>query len=366
MADTKRKNLKKIGVALIGCGRISDLQCLGYLDHPQAEIVAVCDPAVDRAQIRAKEWGTSSVYSNLDRLLKNPNIEAVDILTPHHLHAEHAIAALKAGKHVSLQKPPALTLEEFDRITGIAKKSKSTFRVFENFMYYPPHVKAKQLIKKGVIGTPVSIRIKTAVGNQDAGWHVDAASQKWRCNPQEGGGGPLTFDHGYHCFNMARFFISSEIDRVHAFINWKQTPSKGWMDGPALISWSYKGTPVRYGSWEVINTPHMKIKSKYYVSDDRIEIHGTKGIIWINRCSGSLLEEPALNLYTDNEVRSFHHVPADWAESFRLGGRDFIDSILKGKKPPQQPADARKTLAFALAAAKSCTEKREVSMNEFK
>ncbi len=364
MAATKKQNQKKINVAIVGCGRIADLQCLGYLNHPQAEIIAVCDPVVKRAKSRAREWGVTHVYKTLRGLLKNPAIDVVDILTPHHLHSRQAIAALKAGKHVSLQKPPALSMEEFDSIAKTAKKSGTTFRVFENFMYYPPHLKAKELIDKGAIGTPVSVRIKTAVGHQSTGWYVDTSAQKWRCDPKEGGGGPLTFDHGYHCFNMGRFFIPAEIDRVHAFIHWKKTSAKGWMDGPALISWSYKGKPSRYGSWEVIDTPDMKIKSKYYVSDDRIEIHGTKGVIWVNRCSGKLLEEPSVVLYCDNEIRSFQHIPSDWAESFKLGGRDFIDAILKRKKPPQQPDDARKTFAFSLAAAKSALENREVSIEE--
>ena len=138
------------------------------------------------------------------------------------------------------------------------------------------------------------------------------------------------------------------------------------MDGPALITWSYKGKPARYGSWEVVDSHAMRIVSKYYVSDDRIEIHGTEGIIWVNRCSGNLLEEPSVVLYRDNEVRAFHHIPADWAESFRLGVHDFIDALLAGKKPPQQPDDARKTFAFLLAAAKSAEEKREVALDEFK
>ncbi len=360
----KKSNRKKIRVGIVGCGRIADLQCLGYLDHPHAEIVAVCDRDVKRAKLRAREWGAAHVYKSLDGLLKNPAVDAVDICTPHHLHTRQAIAALEAGKHVSLQKPPAIDMAEFDTIARAARRSKATFRVFENFMYYPPHREAKKLIDKGAIGEPVSIRIKTAVGNQSAGWRVDESSQQWRRNPKQGGGGPLTFDHGYHCFNMGRFFIPAEIDRVHAFIHWKRVGKKALVDGPALVSWSYKGTPPRYGSWEVIDTHAMQIMSKYYVSDDRIEIHGSEGIIWVNRCSGHLLEEPCVVLYRDNEVRTFHHIPGDWAESFRLGVREFVDALLKGKKPPQQAADARKTFAFSLAAAKSAEENREVAVDE--
>ena len=96
----KKFSRKKIRIGIVGCGRIADLQCLGYLDHPRAEIVAVCDSAVKRAQSRAKQWGAAHVYKTLDGLLKNSTVDAVDICTPHHLHAHQAIAALEAGKQL--------------------------------------------------------------------------------------------------------------------------------------------------------------------------------------------------------------------------------------------------------------------------
>jgi predicted dehydrogenase len=108
----------------------------------------------------------------------------------------------------------------------------------------------------------------------------------------------------------------------------------------------------------------MRVRSKYYVSDDRTEIHGTEGIIWVNRCTGQLLDEPALVLYREGETRAFHDIETDWASSFRLGTRDFVDAILEGRQPPQNGEEARRTLAVALAVAKSAAEKREVEVAE--
>ena len=355
----------RLRVGFVGCGRIADLQCLGYLDHPGAEIAAVCDPDADLARRRSEEWGAERVYGDLDQLLRDPEIDAVEILTPHHLHASQAIAALEAGKHVSLQKPPTLTLAELDQVAATAERQGRVLRVFENFMHYPPHVKARELVDEGAIGEPISVRIKTAGGAlEGAGWKVGASSQAWRMNPAQGGGGPTTFDHGYHCFNMGRFFMPVEPSKVHAFIHWTRLGADAWIDGPALISWSYEGELPRYGSWEVIASMHMRVRSDYYVSDDRIEIHGTHGLIWVNRCTGKLLDEPALVLYRDGETRAFHDLAVDWAESFRLGGHDFVEALREGRRPAQDAAEARKTLAFALAAAKSAAEHREVELGE--
>jgi predicted dehydrogenase len=353
-----------IRIGIVGCGRIADLQCLGYLEHPRAEIAAVCDVDEALARRRAAAWGAARVYSDLGRMLDDPEIDAVEILTPHHLHEAHATAALQAGKHVSLQKPPTRTLEEFDRLARVSEKTGLTLRTFENFAFYPPHVRAKELIEDGAVGEPLSVRIKTAAGRPTEGWEVTPQTQAWRLDTETCGGGPTTFDHGYHCFNMGRYFMPEEVARVHAFVHWTELGPNARVDGPALITWKYAGDVPRYGSWEVIASLAMRVRSDYYVSDDRVEIHGSEGIIWVNRCTGKLLDEPALVLYRDGETRAFHDLACDWAESFRLGGFDFVEALLTGRAPEQGVDEARRTLTFALAAARSAEEGREVALSE--
>jgi predicted dehydrogenase len=356
-----------LGIGVVGCGRIADLQVKGYLEHPRARVVALFDPDAERAGRAARDWTREQpvrVHTSLEALLADESVDAVDILTPHHLHLPHAVAAFEAGKHVSLQKPPARSLDELDRIAGAARRSGRVLRVFENFMHYPPHVRAKQLVDEGAIGTPLSVRLKTAAGRFGDGWEVEAKTQAWRMDRELCGGGATTFDHGYHCFNMARLFVPAEIERVHAFVNWTQLGDDAWLDGPALISWQYAGDPPRFGSWEVIASVAMRVRSEYYVSDDRLEVHGSEGILWVNRCTGKLLDEPSLVLYRDGETRAFHDLPVDWAESFRLGGLDFVDALLEARAPAQEADEARRTLAFALAADRSGREGREVTLAE--
>ncbi len=353
-------------IGFLGVGRISDLQCLGYLEHPRARIVAVCDVDGELARARADAWGADRVYTDAEKLFADSDVDAVEILTPHHLHAEHAIAALRAGKHVSLQKPPTRTLEEFDRVAEAAAASDRRMRVFENFMHYPPHVRARELIEDGAIGDPLSIRIKTAGGRLDAGWEIAPSTQAWRMRREDCGGGPITFDHGYHCYHMAQLLMPEPVERVHAWIHWMQLAEDAWYDGPALLSWRYAGAVPRFGSWEVIASLGMRVRSDYYVSDDRMEIHGTEGIIWVNRCTGKLLDEPALVLYREGETRAFHDLETDWAASFRLGGRAFVDALLDGGPAHQGLAAARETLIFALAAGRSAEEGREVTLAEIR
>lgn len=355
--------LERVRVGIVGCGRIASLQVLGYLDHPHAEITAVCDVDERLAERSLQEWGARRAYSDYEQLLADPEVNAVEILLPHHLHRPVALAALAAGKHVSLQKPPTFTLGELEELAAAARMAGLRFRVFENFMYYPPHVKARELVEQGAIGEPVSVRIKTAAGRFEDGWNVPASAQAWRMNPATCGGGPICFDHGYHCFNMARFFIREPVERVHAWIHVSRFGPQSVMDGPALITWKYAGIP-KFGSWEVIASLGMKVRSQYYASDDRIEIHGTEGVIWVTRCTGALLEEPAVVLYRDGETRAWHDLPTDWAESFRLGAHDFIDALRERRQPAQDATEAAATLRLAIAADVSASEAREVCLDE--
>jgi predicted dehydrogenase len=182
-------------------------------------------------------------------------------------------------------------------------------------------------------------------------------------NPETCGGGPTCFDHGYHCFNMGRFFIAEPVESVHGRIHVNRFGPQTLIDGPALITWKYAGV-AKFGSWEVIASIGMRVRSKYYASDDRMEIHGTEGIIWVNRCTGFLLEEPALVLYRDGETRAWHDIPTDWAESFRLGAHEFIEALREGRQPAQDAEDAAATLRFAIAAHVSACEHREVRLEE--
>lgn len=355
--------IERVRVGIIGCGQISTLQALGYLDHPQAEIVAVCDRDLELAQRRQTEWRAKRVYQEVEQLLADDEVNAVEILLPHHLHRPVTIAALSAGKHVSLQKPPTFTIGELRALQAASERHQRRLRVFENFMYYPPHRKARELIDAGAIGEPLSIRMKTAAGRIEDGWRVPASAQMWRMDPRRCGGGPTCFDHGYHCFNMARFFVREPVERVHAWIHVSRFGDDALYDGPSFISWKYQGVP-KFGSWETIASIAMEVRSRYYAADERTEIHGSEGILWINRCTGSLLDEPALVLYRDGETRGFHNLATDWAESFRLGTHEFIDALCTGRQPAQDAHDAEATLAFAIAAHVSACERREVRIEE--
>ena len=109
----------------------------------------------------------------------------------------------------------------------------------------------------------LSVRIVTAGGQTGTGqgWEVPAASNAWRLNPSLCGGGMLTFDHGFHCFQMGLYFIDAPVETVHAFINVIEFGAGLQIDAPALISWRYAGLPARSGLWKPAASRELDVLS---------------------------------------------------------------------------------------------------------
>ena len=230
------------------------------------------------------------------------------------------------------------------------------FKVFENFVFYPPYRKAHELISEGAIGEPLSINIK--LGGGAGGWWVPLKTWLWRLNYEECGGGPSVYDDGYHKMSIARWFLG-EIESVKAWIDF----TFGAIDMPAIITWRYKDTE-RLGVWEVNMSPGMLSRGKYYTADERVEITGTDGYLWITRCTAQLTEIPPLILYRDGETRAFDDMRDDWGDSFHDSGWDFIDSIVEDRDPFLTGEDGRALMRFWLAIEQSAKEGREVALTE--
>lgn len=354
--------MAELRVGLIGLGRIADLHVLGYLDNPRARVAAVCDADPATAERRAREWNVERSSTDYRELLADPSLDALEVLTPHHLHAAMTVQALEAGKHVSVQKPVAMTLAEADSMIEAAERTGRVLRVFENFRFYPPYVRAKELLDAGEIGDPLSIRVKVIDGRSDQAWNIPASAWAWRIRDETCGGGPCVFDHGYHIFSLVMYFLGP-VSRVFAWIDRTEFFPGVVVDTPSLIAWRHVAGD-RMGYWETVTAPLMEVRSRYYANDEWLEITGSRGVIWVNRCSGMMLEGPALVVYRDGRTTAHHDLETDWASSFIASTRDFIDGLLDGRQPEVSPGEAREILRFSLAAHRSAAEGREVRLEE--
>jgi len=348
--------MKPIRVAIVGCGRISDLHELGYRNLEEAQLVAVCDTNHGHAKEKAKAWGVNKIYTDYLKLLADPEIDLVELLTPHHLHAEMTIAACQAGKHVSVQKPMAISVAEADQMIRAANKAGVVLRVYENFVYYPPAVRAKEMIAAGEIGEPQMIRMHINTGS--GGWEVPLSAWTWRFDEKKSGGGPLIFDHGYHLFSLA-YYLMGEVKRVYAWLDRSKVYPKIYVDAPATIMFQFK-SPRRYGVFDVEYTPKMQMDSLYYADDDRVEIIGEKGTLFINRYTARTVDLPELMMFRDGKTTPIPIERVEWHDSFIDCTRHLIEVLQKGGQARLDGPTGKAVLQFALAALESARTGKEV------
>ncbi|NQW17567.1 MAG: Gfo/Idh/MocA family oxidoreductase [Chloroflexi bacterium] len=354
--------MSKVRIGFIGAGRIADLHARAYADNNQAELAAIADPAPDRATERAAEWGASLAYSDYRDLLADDSIDGVEILLPHKLHSAIGIEALNAGKAVSLQKPPGVNMDEADKLYAAAKSGKPLFRVFDNFLSYEPFNVAKSIIDNGDIGDPLLFKISAVYGKGVGGWEIPEDASAWRADPSQNGGPPAIIDHGAH---MAATIVSfmGPVDSVHTFNEMGEGDVSAGRSGPMTITFRFADTR-RLGVWTMTGAPEIEIPTDYYPGDEFIEVTGTKGIVWVSRCSGKLLDAPPVSVLTGGKMRHFDDMEVDWGESFKAGGQEFARAIESGSQVDMDADMSRNVYAFQLAAVMSAAEQREVSVSE--
>jgi predicted dehydrogenase len=349
--------VERVNVGIIGCGRISDLHARGYLGNPAARIVAVCDTSRERAEEKAREWGAERAYTDWSRLLADSRVDAVDIITPQRWHEEMALAAVSAGKHVSVQKPMTVSLASADRMVAAAERSSRVFKLCENYLFYPPLVQAKRLIDEGRIGEPTSMRIKFISGQ--GGWAVPDAAWAWRAEEHRQGFGMQTFDHGHHMWSVA-YHLLGELERVFAWID----SVDGKIDCPAVIMWKYRNAP-RFGVCDYSHCTALEIPTDYYANDEWFEVTGSKGFVQVVRCTGRINPGPPVRLFSEGRWCDLPEVESDWASGFRGATDNFVDAIAGRARPAFTAREGREILKIDLAIQASARLRKEVELASF-
>jgi predicted dehydrogenase len=340
-----------LNVALVGGGRIADLHAPGYLRSPNARLYALCDVSPHVLARRKCEWGLEATFTSYDALLADQDIDIVEILTPHHLHHPMVLKAAAAKKHVSVQKPMALSLQECDEMIEACSRAGVHLKVFENFVFYPPYLRAREVVRNGEIGEPLCIR--TRLGSGYGGWEVPLQSWAWRLNEAEGGKGLTIFDDGFHKFSVAVDFfgpvnsITGWIDRTIAVV-----------DMPAALAWTHRNGQLGY--MDTAMTPNFYVEGKYYPADERVEITGSRGVVHVTTCTGRPTETPPLIVVKNGRVEAHTDLRYDWLDSFSDSVQDFIDAVLTDRPPHLTGERGRDVTAVALAAIEAARTGKSV------
>lgn len=199
--------MPKLNFAIIGCGRIAQRHAEHIANN--GSLVATCDIVASKADELAKTYNAKSYTLVADMLAAHPEIDVVSICSPNGLHAEHSIAALKAGFHVLCEKPMALTVQDCgDMITAAERANRRLFIVKQN-RFNPPVAAVKRVIEEGKLGRIYSAQLNCYWNRNDAYY-----ANSWKGTKDLDGGTLFTqFSH----FVDLLYWIVGDVKEVHAF-----------------------------------------------------------------------------------------------------------------------------------------------------
>jgi predicted dehydrogenase len=350
----------KVGIA--GVGRISELHAKGYEKEARAEIFAVCDPDEDLAIRRSLDWGARRYYTDFAEMAADPEIDAIEIVTPNYLHASQAVAALQNGKHVSVERPLATALRDADAIIQAAAQSGKIVQVYEPCLFYKPLLDARALIDAGEIGNTTALHIDATVGQGLSGtWDFKKGSD-WRFNPDQCGGSPMLFEVAYQAFTIA-FFLVGSVERLSAWQSYTPVNETSKIDAPTVAKWKHFQQNI-FGSLSFSYAPERKMRTHHHPLEVRITISGTKGEIHIIRSSDpTQLESP---VEVRREARKVHYGQKNTAfeDSFVRATQNFVGACLGQEEPLLRAAEAKQLLILSRAFQESARRGGSITLQK--
>ncbi|WP_439118059.1 Gfo/Idh/MocA family protein [Nereida ignava] len=376
---------KTLNVAMIGGGFMGKAHAMAYAAMPMFFWPApaiphrkvVVDVSDDLAEEARKRFGFEEASSDWKATIARDDIDVIDICTPNNVHAEIAIAAAKAGKHIICEKPLARTVEEAQAMTRAVKEAGVTNMVAFNYRRTPAVALAKRFIDEGRIGRIVNFR-----GTYLQDWSADPNGPlSWRFQKKIAGSGAIG-DIGTHVVDMAHYLVG-DIDQVNAITKTyvKERPIQS--GGVDKLGASDKNTDAPLGEVDVDDEVLSLLKFKNgavgtleatrnaYGRNNFItlEIHGDKGSIYFNYERRDELQ--VMFAEDPGDARGFRTVytgPAHpygdalwpipglgigYSETKIVECHDFFAAIVNGETPTPDFAEALQTELVADALIKS-------------
>ncbi|MFV0338807.1 MAG: Gfo/Idh/MocA family protein [Chthoniobacterales bacterium] len=171
--------MKKINFAVIGAHRRGKISLLAHQPDKGLHLVAACGKTTDNLKSYIEKCGPDTqLTADYKEIVNNPNIDAVFVCSPDHLHAEHTIPCLEAGKFVYLEKPMAITIEDCDRILEANEKSGGKLYVGHNMRFFPVIQKMRSLIEEGRIGRVEAIWCRHFISYGGDAYYKDWHSER--------------------------------------------------------------------------------------------------------------------------------------------------------------------------------------------
>ncbi len=344
--------MKKIKVALLGAGFISDIHIESYKRFvPEAEVVAVYTRNAEKAKAFAQKHHIAHWYNNIDEVIAQSGCDVIDICLPNFLHHQATLKAAAAGKNIIIEKPLAVTLEEADEMIEACKQAAVKLMYAEELCFAPKYERVRQMVNQGAVGEVYMLK----QAEKHSGPHSD-----WFYDVNLSGGGVL-MDMGCHAIEWFRWMTgNAKINSVYATMSTvlHKERTKGEDNSVMIIEFDNGVTAVAENSW-----------AKHGGMDDKSEVYGTGGVVYADLFMGNAAVSYSKHGYdyamekADTTVGwSFTVFEEVFNQGYPHELHHFIDCVQNNKEPLVTGEDGRAVLEVIYAAYASAAEGRKIEL----
>jgi len=311
--------------AIIGCGLIGKKRLAGLPDG--SKLAVACDTDLSHAEELVRLAKTGRAVAGFKQDVADPQVDAVIVSTINSALAEVTATAIRAGKHVLVEKPAGISVKQIDELIALAKKHRVCVRVGFNHRYHPAFIKAREIFEYGVMGELMFVRARYGHGGR-VGYN-----REWRANPKLSGGGEL-IDQGIHLIDLAGWFLGEfkKIDGHAATYFWNMP-----VDDNAFLSLR---TAKNQTAWLHVSCTEWKNLFSF-------EIYGRNAKLHIEGLGGSYGVEKLYHYQMKPEMGPPDTKPYEFPgldESWRIEMMEFEKDIQLKRTPDAGLAEAHAAL----------------------
>ena len=344
-------------VAVIGTGDWAEVHLQALTDSPVVEQVSLCGRNQQRLDyLQAQYPIVSQSFTDPQSVYSDQSIDVVNVVLPHHLHAETSKQALASGKHVICEKPGATQLADFDSVVQAAKQSGRWLLIVMNQLYNPVYLAVQEAVSAGRIGRPF-LSVENAFSDASRNYR---RPDYWRNTRVEAGGGIL-IDGGFHmvyrhlhslagCGNP--IWVQADAEQLNVRTDGSLEPGKG-EDFVSLVIGYDSGLRVQLAhGWTLAATPQRTRQSFLAGSEATLELTDQP-------------DQPLVLLRAEKEPEAVAVAdgPRTGRETTHACLLDYFDALASGRDlKVAQTSLARTTLAVILAAYESGTKGQRVNL----
>ena len=347
----------KLKIGIIGCGMITkERHAPEYYANENCKVVGFFDKDIQRAQAMAEKYG-GVVCDSVDELL-SMDLDAVSVCVANAMHAEIAIKALNAGKHVLCEKPMAVTLEQCEAMVEAAEKNQKILMIGHNQRFAAAHQEARRLIQDGAIGKVLSFETKFGHGGPEF-W--TKTPDTWFFHKSQAAFGVMA-DLGIHKTDLMHYLLGEPIVKVQAIMN---TLDKRYPDGTLI---DVDDNSFCFYQTESGVTGIMHVSWTFYGNEkNSTVIYGTKGVlrcyddetnalIWERKDGGIVRFDLGYISKNSDATLGIHNNTGVIDE--------FADSILNQREPLTSARESLKAMRVIFAALESARTGEKITVQQ--